>query len=988
IAATDKNYFIYRDTHGTGEWQMIPWDLALTFGPNALNTDRIEATDDNPTDHSSYPFLGSLQFPFHGRKNHLFNAIFTHERTREMFLRRLRTLMDELLDPAERHYENRIDELVAQLAPDVLLDKARWGGNTHFGSTDYTLQEATARIKNEYLGPRRTHLFSNHSIHNPGYPNNAGIPDAQTGNPTIQFGSLVFNPSSGNQDEEYLQLLNTNPFAVDISGWQLTGGVETTFQPGTVIPAGDTLYISPSVTAFRGRATAPTGGMGLFVQGYNGHLSNFGETITLVAADGQTVAQKSYQGSPSPQQLHLRVTELNYNPHPADLALGELDVDPDEFEFIELINTSDTETLDLGGVRFTDGVIFDFTTAAAGPTLLAAGFDAGAEGFTYADDAFNGTNSGSLASGNYDSSGGLTGGGLHVKLGPHTSGNPTSGAWSETFQLTEPITVDVSLQFRMILGTGCEADEFGEVILEVDGIRYGSGPNDSLVYLNGDGSTGENDDTGWMSASFTVPLAAGNHTITVGAYNNKQNSLSLNEYVEAFIDDVVVTEVITESPQLGPGQSVLVVSNRNAFESRYGTGLNVAGQFQEGRLDNNGERVKLDDLSGSTIVQIDYGDSSRWPGRADGKGASLVAVDTAGDYDDPDNWQSSVAYGGTPGGESLAEQGVVVNEVLSHTDWPQMDSIELHNVTDQPIDVAGWYLSDRWGWDPLVAGGGNDSYRKFRIPTGVPAETTIPPHGYLVFDEHDFNPTPLAPAPNHFALDGAGGDDVWLMRADAAGNLTHFGDHVDFGAQANGESWGRWPDGWEPAPDARGAFYPMTTSTLGEENSGPRLGAVVISEVHYNPGTMNPGTMPEADDLEFVEIYNGSSAAVDLSNWRLRKGVGFDFAAGDLLAPESAMVIVPFDPILEPDKTAAFQMAHGISGSIEIRGPYSGQLHDDGEPVQLRYPDEPPSDDPDFYPGLLADEVIYDDDGPWPLAADGTGASLHRGSIGAWGDDA
>ncbi|NQU25503.1 MAG: hypothetical protein HQ567_29820, partial [Candidatus Nealsonbacteria bacterium] len=47
-----------------------------------------------------------------------------------------------------------------------------------------------------------------------------------------------------------------------------------------------------------------------------------------------------------------------------------------------------------------------------------------------------------------------------------------------------------------------------------------------------------------------------------------------------------------------------------------------------------------------------------------------------------------------------------------------------------------------------------------------------------------------------------------------------------------------------------------------------------------------------------------------------------------------------------------------------------------------------PTDDPDFYPSLLADEVIYDDDGPWPLVADGTGVSLHRGSIGAWGDDA
>src|SRR5205085_3656505 len=27
-----KNYFLYRDTEGTKEWQMMPWDLDLTFG--------------------------------------------------------------------------------------------------------------------------------------------------------------------------------------------------------------------------------------------------------------------------------------------------------------------------------------------------------------------------------------------------------------------------------------------------------------------------------------------------------------------------------------------------------------------------------------------------------------------------------------------------------------------------------------------------------------------------------------------------------------------------------------------------------------------------------------------------------------------------------------------------------------------------------------------------------------------------------------------
>jgi len=31
---TRKNFFLYRDTEGTGEWMFLPWDKDLTFGLN------------------------------------------------------------------------------------------------------------------------------------------------------------------------------------------------------------------------------------------------------------------------------------------------------------------------------------------------------------------------------------------------------------------------------------------------------------------------------------------------------------------------------------------------------------------------------------------------------------------------------------------------------------------------------------------------------------------------------------------------------------------------------------------------------------------------------------------------------------------------------------------------------------------------------------------------------------------------------------------
>ena len=56
----------------------------------------------------------------------------------------------------------------------------------------------------------------------------------------------------------------------------------------------------------------------------------------------------------------LRITELMYNPPMADTAGGEVDVDNENFEFVELKNIG-VKTIDLGGVKFTNGIDFTFS---------------------------------------------------------------------------------------------------------------------------------------------------------------------------------------------------------------------------------------------------------------------------------------------------------------------------------------------------------------------------------------------------------------------------------------------------------------------------------------------------------------------------------------------------------------------------------------------------------------------------------------------------
>jgi hypothetical protein len=276
-----NNYYMYRDTEGTGEWMFLPWDKDLTFGRNYLHYQGGTFNDVIWADHDpeSHPLSCYTS-------NYLIDALYDTRTIQEMYLRRLRTLMDELLQapgtPAsELHDEQRIDELVDQMLPDVILDAAHWPT----WGVPQTFTEAVDIIKDDYLAVRRVHLYDTH-----GPANNGLVPEAQPANVNLDFGPIDVDPVSGDQDEEYFALVNHNSFAVDISAWKVAYDVEYTFQPGVVIPAGGTLYVSPNIVAFRNRTASPTGGEGHFVQGnYRGQLSNTWGVLKLYNTDARLV---------------------------------------------------------------------------------------------------------------------------------------------------------------------------------------------------------------------------------------------------------------------------------------------------------------------------------------------------------------------------------------------------------------------------------------------------------------------------------------------------------------------------------------------------------------------------------------------------------------------------------------------------------------------------------------------------------------------------
>ncbi|MDG2122384.1 MAG: lamin tail domain-containing protein, partial [Verrucomicrobiales bacterium] len=121
---------------------------------------------------------------------------------------------------------------------------------------------------------------------------------------------------------------------------------------------------------------------------------------------------------------------------------------------------------------------------------------------------------------------------------------------------------------------------------------------------------------------------------------------------------------------------------------------------------------------------------------------------------------------------------------------------------------------------------------------------------------------------------------------------------------------------------------------------------VVFNEVLYHPAGDEPGA-------EFVEVVNQNVVDVDVSGWRISGGVDYVFPDGTVIGGGGGVLVVAEDPA-----------ALGVDGAL---GPFSGKLDNGGEVLRLRNHND-----------RLMDELEYGDRYPWPVAADGSGASLAK----------
>ncbi|TFC87368.1 PKD domain-containing protein [Cryobacterium sp. TMT1-21] len=249
------NWWIARDTAGTGRWEMWQWDLNWTFTTPASDGKGLFLTPDT--------------------SNNFTQAMLAYPEIKEMFYRHLRTLADQFLPPGQ--YEAQWDAITSKTQADWNLDRAKWGGYTPASAR-------TAFLAG--LADRRNAINNNTGTGKP-------VPTSQSANAAVVINEIMH--SAANTGGDWLELANPGTTAVDISGWKISNGVNLTIQPGTVIPAGGRMVFVENDKAFS--AAYPTGNRlvgGEFV----GDLSGDGEALTLM--NGANVVDTVTYGATAP----------------------------------------------------------------------------------------------------------------------------------------------------------------------------------------------------------------------------------------------------------------------------------------------------------------------------------------------------------------------------------------------------------------------------------------------------------------------------------------------------------------------------------------------------------------------------------------------------------------------------------------------------------------------------------------------------------------
>lgn len=378
-----------------------------------------------------------------------------------------------------------------------------------------------------------------------------------------------------------------------------------------------------------------------------------------------------------------------------------------------------------------------------------------------------------------------------------------------------------------------------------------------------------------------------------------------------------------------PAREYLVVAAQPVDMQVLFNPARLAGPFTNS-LPNSGE-IRLLNNQGAVLLEISYESESPWPVAAAGAGNSLVLARPSYGESDPRAWAASRVIMGSPGRAEPEVNdpfaGLVINEVLSHTDLPQLDFLEFYNYSDREIDLSGIVITDDF------------TTNKFRAPAGL----RLAPLGFLRLDEIDLE----------FALSSAG--ERIIVRDPGQSRVIAA---IDFPPLPNGVPFGRFPDGH---PEMRQLSQP----TPGTANAAVRLPEIVFNEIMYHPVSRN-------DDEEYLELFNRSGQAINLRGWRLSGGISHTFTQDFTLPAGGYLTVARNIEVLRSYHT-------NLTAANSV-GNFNGNLANDGERIALERPEllivSENNRTTTNVLFVVVDELEYGTGGRWPRWADGGGSSM------------
>ena len=535
----------------------------------------------------------------------------------------------------------------------VVAESARWGDNRNPDNPAYTRDDwllEKGRLMTEFF-PERTRILLNQLREDKLYPElDAPVFSKHGGAVENGFNLKIENPS--NRGEIFYTINGKDPRSI-------SGAAEDDALTNQFLTITESLRI-------KGRT---------FDQS-TGQWSALTEVIFSVASASS----------------NIRVSEIMFHPtsvNEEESLAGFLD--QDEFEFIEITNNGDA-SVNIKGLEFTKGIKFQFDDKVIEPrSSIVITNDIDAFNFRYGADNID-------IAGEYDGS--LSNSGETIQLsGPF--GNIIQDFYYDDDWYSQPD------------GEGRSLVPVREITMtESWSLRESWRPSNldggSPGYIEGEPPSLR------ITEIHFNPAKANDNEISAGFFDRDQfefielrnvgdEAIQIKDYHLSGAVDFVFGDY-----ELEPGKYLVVASDVNAFQKRYGQIENLIGPFNNGKLNDSGERILLLSESGELIHNFKY--SASWHEESDGQGASLEVVDDLAGLHEwryRYQWGASSFAGGTPGNTRVlpTDSPIRISELMYNPRDPSNEErvegfidnddfefIELINISKDSYNLEGYEL--------------------------------------------------------------------------------------------------------------------------------------------------------------------------------------------------------------------------------------------------------------------------------------------------------